>query len=70
MSLQRSGKKTMTNDLSHTCNQDMPGKRPKVYTFVPGQHIICDGHRRWFEGCTEIARAALRGIAELNEYGD
>lgn len=33
------------------------------------QHIICDGHRRWLESCTEIARAALMGIAELNEYG-
>lgn len=37
------------------------GARPKE------QHIICDGHRRWLEGCTEVARAALRGIAELNE---
>lgn len=29
--------------------------------------LICEGHRRWLEGCTEIARAALRGIASLNE---
>ena len=34
---------------------------------MPVQHIICDGHRRWLEGCTEVARAALKGIAALNQ---
>lgn len=31
------------------------------------QHIICGGHRRWLESCTEVARAALKGIAALNQ---
>lgn len=57
----------MTNDLSHTCNQGMPGNDEKVYTFAPRQHIICEGHRRWLESCTEVARAAIKGIAALNE---
>lgn len=32
------------------------------------QHIICDGHRRWLDANVKIDKAALEGIAKLNEY--
>ena len=32
-----------------------------------GPSLICEGHRRWLDGEAELARAALRGIAALNE---
>ena len=33
------------------------------------QHIICDGHRAWLDSCCKTSKAAIKGIAELNEYG-